>query len=272
MPTAPLRILQVNSLFTGGGVDNQTLTLAKGLQDLGEHVVLAIPSGTRYEARAQAAGLSLAAIPARSWLKLSLVLQCASLIRRHRAQILHIHQGRDYWPCILAAKLAGQGTRVVVTRHLMTRPRGLSRRFLLRCVDIIAVSQAVAAVLHAHLKGPASRIHQIYCGTDFSAISPVRTPAAVAFRERMGWPPAAVVFAVIGTFHPPLGKGQPEFLQAAAQLKERYPQARFAIIGHGEMEADLKRQIQESGLGAVAAVFPFEDQIATCMSAIDVLV
>lgn len=272
MKAGPLRILQVNSIFNGGGVDNQTLNLAAGLHALGDTVTLAVPPGVRYEVLARAAGVNVEPIPRRSFAKLGLIRRCIQIIRAKKIQIIHVHQGRDYWPCILAAKLAGRGTRVVATRHLMMIPRGLSRKFLLRCADVIAVSRAVEDVVRAHLRGPAERIHQIYCGTDFSKLLPTRTPAAEKFREHMGWPADATVLAVIGTFHPPLGKGQPEFLEAAAALKKDFPKARFAIIGYGEMEAELKAQIVALGLEKVAAVHPFQDEIALCMAAIDVLV
>ena len=98
------RILQVNSLFTGGGVDNQTLNLAVGLRDLGHEVVLAVPTGTRDEGLARQAGLRIEPIPAHSFLKWGLIRRCRDLIRVYRIQIVHVHQGRDYWPCILAAR------------------------------------------------------------------------------------------------------------------------------------------------------------------------
>jgi glycosyltransferase involved in cell wall biosynthesis len=272
MTPPPVRILQVNSIFNGGGVDNQTLNLAAGLHALGEEVTIAAPAGARYEILARQAGLAVENIPARSFLKLGLIRRCFQIIRAKKIQIVHVHQGRDYWPCILAARLAGLGTRVVASRHLMMVPRGLSRKFLLRFADVIAVSRAVETVVRQHLQGPANRIHQIYCGTDFSKLFAERTAGVEKFRERMGWAPDAVVLAVIGTFHPPLGKGQPEFLEAAAALKNEFPQARFAIIGYGEMETELKTKIRALGLEKIAAVHPFQDEIALCMSAIDVLV
>ena len=42
---SPLRILQANSLFQGGGADNQTIDLCCGLRGLGDDVMLAVPEG-----------------------------------------------------------------------------------------------------------------------------------------------------------------------------------------------------------------------------------
>jgi glycosyltransferase involved in cell wall biosynthesis len=272
MNPSPVRVLEVNSLFTGGGVDNQTLELSAGLRDLGDDVTLAVAAGSRWESRARALGVRVATFSARSPAKAAMIRCCIQLIREHGIQIIHAHQGRDYWPAILAARLAGRGTRVVVTRHLMTQPRRLSRLLLLRYVDLIAVSRAVENVVRPSLRGPASRIHQIYCGLDFSRFVTERTPEVWKFREKLGWPESAIVFAVVGSFHFPRGKGQMEFLEAAAKLSGEFPQARFAILGYGEMEAALQERIAALGLDAVASVFAFHEEMPLFMSALDVLV
>ena len=270
--SVPLRILQVNSTFTGGGVDNQTLELSAGLRDLGDDVTLAVAAGSRWEPRARQLGVRIATFPRRSPAKAEMIRCWIRLIREHHTQIIHAHQGRDYWPAVFAARLAGRGTRVVVTRHLMARPRRLSRLLLLRNADLIAVSHAVENVVRAHLDGPAERIHQIYGGIDFSRFHTERTPDVWKFREQLGWPESAVVFAVVGSFHFPRGKGQLEFLEAAAVLSKEFPHARFAILGYGEMESLLKERIKGLGLAGVANVFEFHDQMPLFMSALDVLV
>jgi glycosyltransferase involved in cell wall biosynthesis len=272
MSAAPLRILQVNSLFTGGGADNQTLELSAGLRELGEDVTLGVPIGSRWESRARQLGVRVATFPARSPLKSALIRGCIQLIREHRIQVIHAHQGRDYWPSILAARLAGRGTRVVVTRHLMTRPRRLTRMLLLRAAHVVAVSRAVEAVVRENLRGPSSKVQQIYCGVDFSRFLPARTPEVWQLRERLGWAADAVAFAVVGSFHLPHGKGQMEFLEAAARIKKEFTQARFVIAGYGEMESMLKERIVALGLAGVASVLPFNEEIPLLMSALDVLV
>jgi glycosyltransferase involved in cell wall biosynthesis len=267
-----MRILQVNSLFSGGGVDNQTLELSAGLRDLGDDVSLAVAAGSRWEPRARELGVRVETNSGRGAGKITMVRSWAKLIRTNRIQIVHAHQGRDYWPAILAANLAGIGTQVVVTRHLMTRPRALSRALLLRATSVVAVSAAVESVLRAHLRGSPARIHRIDCGLDFSRFLPSRTPEVWNYRDRIGWPADSVAFAVVGSFHPPAGKGQLDFLEAAANLKRVFPQARFAILGYGEMEARLKERIASLGLAQVAQVLPFHNEIPKFMSALDILV
>src|SRR5260370_21482111 len=185
----PLRVLQVNGLFTGGGIDNQTIELCAGLGELGDDVTLAIPAGSALEPRARHLGAQIETLPAKSWLKLAMIRRLARLIRSRRAQIIHVHQGRDYWPGIFAARLAGRGTRVGVTRHLMPRPRLLSRWLLLSMSDVIAVSGAALAVLQRELRGPAARLRQISGGIAVNAFQPARAPPPKNFRPHQTCPP-----------------------------------------------------------------------------------
>lgn len=270
--TGPLRVLQVNSLMAGGGADNQTLELTAGLRDLGCELTLAVAAGSRWDHRARSLGVRIETFARESALKQAFIQHVAHLIRRHRIQVVHAHQGRDYWPAIIAARLAGCGARVVVTRHLMTRPRWFSRWGLLTCAHVIAVSQAVLRGLRRELHGPAARLHQIFCGIDVDHFQTPRTDAVKQFRAAQSWGASEVVFGVVGAFGLPRGKGQLEFIQAAATLHRDYPQARFAIIGEGEMGALLKEQIARLQLQAVVRVLPFTEEIVTVTHALDVLV
>ena len=266
-----MKVLQVNSLFSGGGTDNQTLELTAGLHELGTDVTLAVAAGSRWEPQARALGVPVETFPRKSPLKLAMMQRITALIRERGFDIIHAHQGRDYWPCVIAARLAGRGTRVIITRHLMTRPRTVSRWLLLRMADVVAVSRAVEEVQLRELRGPRARLHQIYGGVDTTKFQPQRANAAWEFRHRQGWPDDAVVFGVVGAFDLPGGKGQWQFLEAAAQLQAEFPLARFAIIGGGSMETLLRAQIARRALAGVATIIPFTDDIVTAMSALDVL-
>ena len=268
----PLRIVQANSLFNGGGVDTQTLELSRGLQEQGCQVTLVVGAGNRWETRARQLPIDVQTFPTRSPLRWKAVAALRQAVSRNDADILHVHQGCDYWPAIVAARLAGRGTRVFITRHLMTRPRGFSRRFLLKGARVIAVSLAVERVLRAELQGNPSRILQVYCGIDVERFAGGRSAEADALRQALGWGPDTVVFGVVGMYPLPRGKGQLEFLSAAAQLRTSHPQARFVLIGQGDMRPLLEQKIASERLRDIVRLEPFTDDIRPWMKALDVLV
>jgi glycosyltransferase involved in cell wall biosynthesis len=80
------------------------------------------------------------------------------------------------------------------------------------------------------------------------------------------------VFGVVGAFAQPRGKGQVEFLGAAARVVKSFPEARFALIGSGDMEPILRERIAALGLNDCASILPFTDDIAVAMNALDILV
>ncbi len=272
-----LRVLQVNSRFDGGGVDNQTMELALGLQKAGEAVWLAVAAGSRWETKARRLGLRVESYRRRSPLKMSRLHGWIRLIRRHRIQILHAHHVTDYWPAIVAARLSGRDVRVVITRHLAYPPRWFSRWFLLRQANVVAVSKAVEMVMRRTLRGPQERLCQIYAGLDVHRFLTERSPTVWEYRHRMGWQDEEVVFGVIGSFNEPHGKGQLEFLEAAAQWRREAVVgaagvARFVLVGEGTMRERLEERIRQLGLEGVAQMIPFVEEIPTLMSALDVLV
>src|SRR5947207_2573077 len=79
-----LRILQVNSLFSGGGTDRQTLELATGLSARGHEVILAVAEGSRWEALARRSiRTEIKTFAPKTPLKLGMIRELSSLLRRH---------------------------------------------------------------------------------------------------------------------------------------------------------------------------------------------
>jgi glycosyltransferase involved in cell wall biosynthesis len=84
--------------------------------------------------------------------------------------------------------------------------------------------------------------------------------------------PGDYAFAVVGGYPLPRGKGQREFLAAAAQVHRKIPAARFLIIGRGNMADILKADIERLGLTGKAWLTPYFTDMPTVMNAIDCLV
>jgi glycosyltransferase involved in cell wall biosynthesis len=283
---APLRVLQLNSLLTGGGTDDQCVKLAAELHRLGQKVWLAGPAGRAFEPVVKSSGVPFLDTGSTSG-KLAFIIRAARMIRNERIQIVHGHHGRDIWPAIFAARLAGTRPKLVLTRHLAKSPGSrASRRFLLGRYDaVIAVSEFVAKVLREGayepespeaerrvrppLRGDHGRIHVIYGGIDTARFKPAN---AQAKRSELGLQQGEFAFAVAGGYDWPRGKGQREFLAAAALMHQNAPRARFLIIGRGSMEEILKADIERLGLKGKAWLTGQKTDMPQIMNAIDCLV
>jgi glycosyltransferase involved in cell wall biosynthesis len=280
----PLRILHLNSMLTGGGTDDRSVRIAHGLRQLGHQVWIAGPAGREFSKVVGELGIPF--VPLKPG-KVPLILGTARVLRRQRIQILHARHGRDYWPAIFAARLSGAKPKVVLSRHLAKSPGSwASRHFLLsQCDALLAVSQFVAKVLregHAdpesdnperHYRPPMfgdfSKLHIIYGGFDMDRFQPDEAPA-----QRLAWglAPPHYAFAVVGGYSLPRGKGQREFLQAAARVRSALPDARFLVVGRGDMKSVLETDIARLGLGDSARLPPYAQDMPAAMNALDCLV
>jgi len=282
-----VRVAHLNSLLTGGGTDDQCLKLASGLRQLSQSVWIAGPAGRELAKAVRDLSLPFHPTPPEGPLKLRFILSAAKLLRQERIQIVHGHHGRDLWPAILAARLSGVRPKIVLTRHLAKSPSSwFSRRFLLgQCDALIAVSHFVAKVLREGacepdspeperrcrppLLGDHSKIHVIHGGIDTARFRPFD---AAAQRQAWSLAPEHFAFAVIGGYDLPRGKGQREFLRAAAQVHESIPEARFLVVGRGNMKDLLEHDLAQLGLKDKAWLTPYCQDMPAAMNAIDCLV
>ncbi len=283
----PLRIAHLNSMLTGGGTDDQCVKLAKQLLLLNQKVWLAGPDGREFSKIAQGLQIPFFVTPGEGIAKVRFIIAAAKLIRSERVQIVHGHHGRDLWPTILAARLSGNRLKIVLSRHLAKSPSSwISRRFLLgNCDALIAVSNFVRRVLsegvyepdspeperHSRppLIGDYSKIHVIHGGVDVSRFRPFDAAA-----QRATWKlePRHFVFGAVGGYDLPRGKGQREFLKAAAAIHDKLPDARFVIVGRGNMREILKADIASLGLEQKAWLTPWSGDMPVAMNALDCLV
>jgi glycosyltransferase involved in cell wall biosynthesis len=288
IPVEPaLRVVHLNSLLTGGGTDDQCVKLAHGLSQLDQQVWVVGPEGREISKVIHDLQLPFCPTPSEGPLKSRFIIAAAKFIRQSNAQIVHGHHGRDIWPSLLAARLSGQRPLLVLTRHLAKSPRSwLSRRFLLsQCDAIIAVSNFVAKVLREGvyepdspeperrsrppMQGDHSKIHVIHGGIDTDRFKPT---GLSDLRKSWGVEPDHLIFAAVGGYDLPRGKGQREFLRAAARAHTQIPRARFLIIGRGTLKPVLELDIAQLGLQGKAWLTPYCRDMPAAMNALDCLV
>jgi glycosyltransferase involved in cell wall biosynthesis len=282
-----LRVAEVNTLLTGGGTDDRSVRTAGALHQLGHDYWLVGPQGEEFSQ--VAADLGLRTIPLRTrglrrWL---LPLQIARHLNRQRIQVLQARHGRDYWLTVGAARFCRHRPKVILFRHLAKSPGSyVSRRLLLgQCDAFVAVSEFVARVLREGdydpqspeserrarppMLGNLTKIRALYGGFDMDRFKPVESSP---LREAWGLKPQHFALAVVGGYAPPRGKGQREFVKAAARIHQELPDARFLIVGRGDLRPVLERDIVDLGLADKAWLTPYCQNMPAAMNAIDCLI
>lgn len=289
MKEPQIRIVQFNSLLKGGGTDNCAIGIARNLARLGHRVCIAGPDGRECVPAVRKCGLELRPVPAGGIPVITQARSLSRILEKEGAQILVAHHGRDYWPAITAAGLGSIRPKVVLCRHLAKSPQTwASRRFLLgRCDAMVAVSEFVAHVLREGasepgspeperrhrppMRGDLSKIRVIHDGFDMERFVPLESSPV---RGEWGIGPRDYVFGVVGGYPLPRGKGQREFLQAAARIHAKHPGARFLVIGRGNMRDILESDIERLGLRGKAILTRYYDpaEMPGVMNALDCLV
>jgi glycosyltransferase involved in cell wall biosynthesis len=90
------------------------------------------------------------------------------------------------------------------------------------------------------------------------------------FRAAWSIPPDAPLIGIVGRLVPV--KNHTLFLQAAGQIREQLPAARFVIIGDGELRPDIERQTAEMGLSEAVIFTGWQQDLAPAYSDMDALV
>jgi L-malate glycosyltransferase len=217
------------------------LLTARGMAARGHEVVLACQAGGALAERARAAGLAVRELRFSGDLSPAAVLALAAAMRETRPDVVQLHDPHAVSAGLLARRLGGRAT-LVATRRVDFALRGLiSRRKYTACARVIAVSEAIAGVLR---RGglTAERVRVVYEGVPDR---PPQTGGREALRE-LGIPEDAPVVGNVAalTGH----KDQATLLAAAAEVAARVPEARFVIVGEGELRGRLEAQSRELGL------------------------
>jgi L-malate glycosyltransferase len=255
-----VRIVHVDSARGWRGGQNQVLLTAKGMARRGHEIVVACRAGSSLRDRARAAGLEVEEVGFGGDFVPGPVLALWSLARRFRAEVVHVHD-----PHAAAAALGLRPpTRLIASRRVDFALRGpLSRWKYRRCRRVIAVSAAVARVLERDGL-PAASVRVVYEGVPDRAPAGGGPDALRALGVPAGVPVVGNVAALTGH------KDHATLLAAAARVITRVPEARFVIVGQGELEGRLRMQAQALGLEDRVVFAGFRPDVDALIPAFDV--
>ena len=292
------RVLQLVDNLSIGGAQEVVRTLSEHLSAEGCAVWVCTLGDGPLRAGIEAAGIPVVVLPGRrssivqpaafaaemAQLRRSL----AALIDRHRINVIQTHLLRSLDFLALSLK-PGRDLRVYWTfhnanfdlrrDHLLRHGRllGPKRRahHLLyalgaRRVDgLIAVAPEVRSAILATMHGiPARKIAVIPNGVDTRRFR--RRGEREKTRAGLGLAPVARAISVVATFKEQ--KGHRFLIEAAAALAPDYPEARYLLIGDGELRADLEQRIAAAGLTGQFRLLGLRPDVPDLLAAADLFV
>jgi glycosyltransferase involved in cell wall biosynthesis len=251
-----VKILHVDSALEWRGGQNQVLLSAGGMASRGHAATLACRAGGALEERARASGIPLRPLAfGRGDFSLAGTLALARVYRELRPDVVHLHDPHGIGAGLLAARLTGSAAHLVGTRRVDFPLRGpLSRWKYGACDRLIAVSQAIMRVLDAD-GVPRARLRLVYEGVPDRPPEDGGRKALAALGVPEGAPVVGKVAALADH------KDHMTFLAAAARVSERLPEARFLIVGDGELRSRVEARVRELGLEGRCLVTGFRTDL-----------
>lgn len=247
-----MRILQISSAKTFGGGERHFVDLCRGLKAHGHDVFAALRPTNEWQAR-------LDFLPPENFLHVSLrnsfgvlsAQKIAEFIRENDIEIAHAHAARDYIPASLACRMAKAG-KFVLTRHVLFPLKPVHRFTLNNLSKAIAVSKPVEANLQNIFSK--EKVVLISNGIDVEARANVnRQNLREAFRSEHNIPFDAHLIGTIGELK--ILKGQRDFILAAQIIAQKFPDARFIIVGKdNSFKQDFRRELKR-----LVKIFRMED-------------
>ncbi|HKB11711.1 MAG TPA: glycosyltransferase [Vicinamibacterales bacterium] len=265
--------LHIDTARTWRGGQNQVLLTVNGLRAIGERAALVAHPGGELRRRA-AEGLDLIPLAPRTEMDLSAAWRLSRLIKGLTPDVIHAHDPHGVAMAALALSITRGAKSVrgtpplVASRRVDFHLKGNSlSRWKHRQVDcFIAASEAIRQMLIAD-GVPPERTITVHEGID---VEHVMAAPPLNLHEALFLPHGAPVVGNVAALVP--HKGQRYLIEAAHLVVQQIPDARFVILGEGELREHLERQVHEHHLEKHVLLPGFRTDVLSCIRSFDLFV
>ena len=240
-----LKICHISTMTNWGGVERMLVDfLSTNHQGSFAHSLLSTSSSPEILSEVQRRGVPIFEPKRRLRYDPTAIAQMAQWLRAQNVSIAHAYNAVPNAYGNLAALLANTPIFVSSERGTVWRSRShllwLNRLAYQRADAVIANSEASKLLVMKRYKVPAQKIRVIH---NFVA-APLRVERETV-RQQFGLTDEFVIGS-IGRLE--TQKGYTVFVDAAQQVLQHLPNARFILVGGGEEEATLRKQVDDAGI------------------------
>jgi L-malate glycosyltransferase len=272
---APVRVFFLVDSFSTGGTETQAVELARRLDPTRYRVTLGcLRDEGPLRGRLEGSGVPIVEFYPRGGVKspggIYQLLRLAGFLRKQAFQVVHTH---DLWSNLLgvpAARLAGTPVLISSRRDLSdgewyTPGNRRTLRYIQKLsTAILANSEKVREDLLRVDAFLPEKIRVVYNGVDAGRFR-IRAHREDLFPGSRG----LKLVVVVGNMHSDV-KGYPWFIQAAAEVVNKYPRVRFLLVGDGEMRPEFERLAQEAGVKQHVLFLGHRQDIPEILSCCDI--
>jgi glycosyltransferase involved in cell wall biosynthesis len=252
------------------GGQNQVLQLVTGLEGAGHPAMLVAHSDGELKRRARE-GLRHIGIAPRSEFDVQAGWQLGKVLADVQPDVIHAHDPMAVALAAMALKMTNDLAMpplVVASRRVdFHLKRHAFSRWKYRQIDaFIAASRLIGTIL-VDDGIPADRIDTVHDGVNLGHID---AQPVVDAHGAFWLPTGAPIVGNVAALAP--HKGQKHLVAAAARVVRKVPDARFLIVGGGELRDSLERQVKDLGLSHHVFLTGFRNDVLGLVKSFDLFV
>jgi glycosyltransferase involved in cell wall biosynthesis len=262
--------VHLDTARTWRGGQNQVLLTVNGLEELGHPAILVAHARGEVRQRARE-GMRFVAIAPKSEFDVHAAWQLSRVLDDVKPDVIHAHDPHGVALAAMALKMPSASRPrplAVASRRVdFHLKQHAFSRWKYRHIDVfICASQCIARMM-AGDGVPADRLVVVHEGVDVGHIDRLMSvDAHAAFFLPHGAPIVGNVAALVPH------KGQRHLIAAAAKVVRDVPDARFLILGEGELRDSLQRQIKDLALERHVLLPGFRDDVIGLLKSFDIFV
>lgn len=260
-----------------GGLEMQTLSLAKSLQATGFNILLLVPEDSSLHRKAVSENIDVRTLRWKNMRLIFNISEVRKIIRKFRPDIIHTQLSHDLWLLSPALKKKS-GIPLVMTRRMASNvsKKDLLHRMLYRKLDLVlCVSSFIMENMIQTTPVSPEKIKVHYNGLDADRFDPDHYDRK-ELRASLGIPEETLVIGFLGRFS--FMKGHREFFEAGQILQQVHPDKKllFLVAGgdsFGEEEFGCEtRELGKELLGQENVLFTGETRnSAEVLNVMDIL-
>ena len=261
--------LHVDTAKTWRGGQNQVMLTVLGLRARGHRTaVIAHPDGELRQRLPEEPDFF--PIVPRNEIDLRAAWQVSRVLRQLAPSVIHAHDAHAVAVSALGISLAGSAlkTRLVASRRVDFHiGANLFSRWKYRQVErFICASTCIQSMLSDD-GIPANRTTVVYEGIDLERVN---AAPPIDIHKEFSLPHNALVVGNVAALVP--HKGQCYLIDAAARVVRTIPEARFLVVGDGELAETLQQQIEDLNLQKHVLLTGFRADVLSLHKAFDLFV
>lgn len=262
------RILQMSSIRTWRGGEQQVANLVLGMRKQGHKPLLVVAKNSALENFCKENRFDYKAIRFGNGFNLLAAFGIVRFCRQNNVGLVHMHCSSSHLLAVFA-HLLGNKAKMVLHRRVIfpLKTNYLSRwKFNYPGIKkIICVSDAIKNVVSQGIDHPEKCV-TIYSGIDLQKVTSVQTPKSIRDEYKIKEKYIVAIIAAL-TFE----KNHQTFINAAKHILESRDDVHFLIVGEGNLRKEIESLIDKLNIKPYVTLTGFRNDIPNILQQIDVL-